>query len=969
MSKSEVRDEAEFEAFSQLATHDPLGTFDPMRRSLEFADSSPIPSICEADETASQGSLPTTNRLRQNRKPDSSSVWKKRIQDRAGGRFQLHKVIGRGGFGEVWEAKQNSLSRVVAVKALRRDRMERYSEDSSKAEVLSMFLSEAQTAAALDHPNILPIYDLGTDGGEEPMIAMKRVRGNPWDDLIYQDRAELPYDEFLEKHLSILEDVCQAVAFAHSRGVLHRDLKAEQVMVGRFGEVLLMDWGLAVVFDNEILNGVQSGTVIEWGTPITSASNPAGTPAFMAPEQTDLIPEYLGPWTDVYLLAGILYQVISGDYPHPGPGSQESFRQARRGYVRPLSEFLKKEATPDQDLIAITERALSKSPKDRPQNAEEFLNQIQEYRRGANRKRQARELVAEAEGQLQKATRYDQYNDAVAKLERAMLLWPGHPDATKTRQTALEKYTSSAIVNGDLVLARLLTDRLEPDDRKELVVQIESEEEALEQRERTRRRASILVRALAAMLLIGAVTSVYIMNGLLQDAKRSQQLTEEAQFATNQGRLDAARFINYFAVTLVPRVNGLNDTKFEQEVLDHAIEYFDKIPEQFISVNDARAHFYALLYTTRMHMESDLPELAKTFLAEAKVIFYEKYKPLTVESGRFIRGSAYDESQLLLVEGRLEAAMGNNMAAVPFYEKALEIARVNTQERPENSPLWSIQAEILIDLFKALYEEGQINVEYFKEALSTIDAGQQLHPDSWFLNYSKATLFQERGNLSSGERARNDYELSYNILEPLVRQYPERKKIKAKLMFAVAEIAQNYALSDDLELSLPFFEKAGLWVEEVPSNLTLGYYGINLTVFYSIWGEALIRTDRHESAKPKLEAVVKTYAAGYEAGDRRDLIANNYSWNLYLYATAIDPDWNAPESRELLVKAETVLQPYMTTDANTMIKATNVFIQNALGNMDEARIYAEELNDLGFNYEGFREVLDNLGIEPKADQE
>ncbi len=258
------------------------------------------------------------------------------------GPFRLHRFIDRGGYGEVWEATQTSLKRTVALKRLRDDLMLDAADERRRTED---FRREALTTAALEHPNIVPVYDAGEDSKGQPQLAMKLVRGKTWKARVEDDR-DLPPDEFLGRHLPILIDVAQAVAFAHSRGVMHRDIKPSQVLVGEFGEALLVDWGLAVCFADGVRTddgggrpGAATGSVRSTADAPTcnhlaSASCPAGTPAFMAPEQTDNVPDRLGPWTDVYLLGGTLYYLLTGTPPRSGMSAAGAFLDGQHGRNR-----------------------------------------------------------------------------------------------------------------------------------------------------------------------------------------------------------------------------------------------------------------------------------------------------------------------------------------------------------------------------------------------------------------------------------------------------------------------------------------------------------------------------------------------------------------------------------------------------------------------------------------------------------
>ena len=224
--------------------------------------------------------------------------------------YQLGRIVGAGGFGEVWQAVQVSLDRVVALKRPRRSSTLPDRVTAATARLgAHLFRQEALVTAQLDHPSIVPVHDLGVDGEGEPVLAMKFVEGRLWTDVIEEQLQTLPVPEFLARNLPILVSVAQAVAYAHARDIVHRDIKPANVMVGEFGEVFLTDWGLAVR-----LAPASAGPEGEAPVPVAC---PAGTAAYMAPEQTEPTADRIGPWTDLYLLGGTLYTLLTGKTPHP----------------------------------------------------------------------------------------------------------------------------------------------------------------------------------------------------------------------------------------------------------------------------------------------------------------------------------------------------------------------------------------------------------------------------------------------------------------------------------------------------------------------------------------------------------------------------------------------------------------------------------------------------------------------------
>lgn len=292
--------------------------------------------------------------------------------------FDLEELIAVGGFGEVWRGRQVSLGRPVALKRLRRDIIRRLQFDvGSLKRYEEAFSNEAIIAASLEHPNIVPIHELGIDEEGYPLLAMKLVRGKPWSRLIREEFNQ-PVKDFLARHLPILASVTQAVAFAHSRGVIHRDIKPSQIMVGEFGEVQLMDWGLALRLD-DMTRGAAANAPHAASTPgIYQASlSTCGTIAFMAPEQATRAIADLSERTDVYLLGATLYYLLTGKPPRTAETSREALRLAIEGLIVPPAEMVAGREVPEQ-LATLAMSALEKDPAARPPTVEDFLAQLRE---------------------------------------------------------------------------------------------------------------------------------------------------------------------------------------------------------------------------------------------------------------------------------------------------------------------------------------------------------------------------------------------------------------------------------------------------------------------------------------------------------------------------------------------------------------------------------------------------------------
>jgi hypothetical protein len=217
----------------------------------------------------------------------------------------IGEVIGEGGMGVVRAATQLSLARRVAVKAPH--------EGASEGEAQRM-LREAWVTGFLEHPGVVPIYDIAR-GSHGPVVVMRRIEGESWSECFTDEKwaAESGARDLLEQNLRVFVRVCEIVEFAHSKGVIHRDIKPANVMIGAFGEVYLLDWGLALALGGEAQRHLQaSATTREIG----------GTLAYAAPEMFDLVDAPFSERTDIYLLGSLLFELTTGSRPHAGSDAE-----------------------------------------------------------------------------------------------------------------------------------------------------------------------------------------------------------------------------------------------------------------------------------------------------------------------------------------------------------------------------------------------------------------------------------------------------------------------------------------------------------------------------------------------------------------------------------------------------------------------------------------------------------------------
>jgi serine/threonine-protein kinase len=287
-------------------------------------------------------------------------------------RYERRGAIARGGMSHVERVHDRLLRRTAAMKTI--------VSDEPGAQL--RFLEEAQIAAQLDHPNIVPVYDLGVDQhGEVSFFTMKLVEGRTLTQEVCALGDARLSPRNLERLLRAFLKACDAVAFAHSRGVVHRDLKPDNVMLGSHGQLYVMDWGVARLIAGE--RPSERGPVIVERPMSSTESTGAivGTPAYMAPEQAQGLVSEADARTDVYGLGGILYFILTERAPRWGTKLVDTYDMALRGEIRPL------EAEPGHPLLPpglkrIALRALSSRPAERHASVEELAREVEELLRG-----------------------------------------------------------------------------------------------------------------------------------------------------------------------------------------------------------------------------------------------------------------------------------------------------------------------------------------------------------------------------------------------------------------------------------------------------------------------------------------------------------------------------------------------------------------------------------------------------------
>lgn len=340
-----------------------------------------------SDEATALQDLDTKVSLESNGSSGDGSVLDA-IRNRAkpASRYQFVAAIERGGMGEVSKVFDPDLRRHLAMKRML----------DEKSASLPRFLEEAQVMGQLDHPNIVPVHELGIDERGRVFFTMKLVKGETLRE-VFERVAAGAGDWNVTRALSVILRVCEAMGFAHAKGVLHRDIKPGNIMVGRFGEVYVMDWGLARVLgrpetrdlrvrsDNDlsVVNTERQdkkGNAPSDSPMYTMDGSVIGTPSYMSPEQAEGFIDRIGPRSDVYAVGALLYRLLAGREPYAEPGLRLSGSQIVHrviaGPPQPLHEFAKNVPA---ELLAIQEKAMARRIEDRYPSMDALADDLRAY--------------------------------------------------------------------------------------------------------------------------------------------------------------------------------------------------------------------------------------------------------------------------------------------------------------------------------------------------------------------------------------------------------------------------------------------------------------------------------------------------------------------------------------------------------------------------------------------------------------
>ncbi len=474
--------------------------------------------------------------------------------------FELETELGAGGMGRVFRARQISLGRDVAVKQLQ--------PTADMPDATQAFESEACITAILEHPNIVPVYDMGVDQGDQIFYSMKLIDGTPWDDLLAKrppgsvdapDGGEID----LRAHLEILLETANAVAYAHSRGIIHRDIKPQNIMVGEYGEVLLVDWGLACALQT---NPDRPTRILD----ISQVLITCGTPVYMPPEISTGQRQWVGPWTDVFMLGAVLFEVLYGVPPREEGSAIDALKVASRNQWA-FPEVISADLEPYHDILRpVLERALATHPHARQPDGKAFANEVRAALRHLDSAELSSEAVADfreveaVQAQLQQerlaggmARHTDQQQTyrtlgrVVAVLEQALHSWPQNAVAQHYIVEAHLLHAFCALSNQEISVVRQQLDMLghmpagvipTPEQSTRAASLKKRLETAIGTRERRRRLIKLLqvsAIVLALIVVVGSVVATLLIRNARDRARLERNHLSQLLIGTASDGLES----------------------------------------------------------------------------------------------------------------------------------------------------------------------------------------------------------------------------------------------------------------------------------------------------------------------------------------------------------------------------------------------------------------------------------------------
>jgi eukaryotic-like serine/threonine-protein kinase len=857
----------------------------------------------------------------------------------SGSRFRILRPHARGGLGQVSVARDEELHREVALKEIQ----ERHADNP---ESRARFMLEAEITGGLEHPGIVPVYGLGQYADGRPYYAMRFIRGDSLQEAAQRfhsnpDKQTDSGERALEFRalLGRFIDVCNAIAYAHSRGVLHRDLKPGNIMLGQYGETLVVDWGLAKAQDSpgstsESVEGPIRPSSIS-GSSATMMGSAIGTPQYMSPEQAAGRLDLLGPAADVYSLGATLYFVLAGCPPFTGAGVEGILRNVERGEFPPPRAINDQIARP---LDAICLKAMALKPEDRYKSPKELAGDIEHWL--------ADEPVsAYREGLPAKAARW----------------------ARKHRTLVVSSFALVAVAAIALGVTTVLVKRQQLLTEAARLQAVEARKQADAARETAQRRFRLALDALNDMVQ-GIQTKLEVRPGtedlrmdLLENArKRVQELLQEAE---RQGNPDQTLVWSYFRMGDVDQVIGdtaaarkeyaraaelaeklaAADPNNSSALSDQGISYINlgMIEQQLGQTQAAFEHYQKALAIRKHRVELD-PKDPKA--QRGLSISYEKLGNVTMQLGRsqdaldFYRQAAmirqaladadaanlqaqYDLSVILERLGNVTILLGQTSDAADFYRKDQAIRERLAKADPTNTEAQrnlSVSYDRLGDAFQRLGKPAE-SQDFYRKALTICETLAEADPKNARVQMDLSISYDKLGDatarLNQAKEAGAFYEKSRAIRERLAAASPANMEVQRNLTVSYNKLGAAALQSGQNQEALGFYRKA-LAIREhlAAADAKSAQFQRDLGSSFEMLGDVTLRLGRN---KESLDFYQKALAIDVRlaAADRKSVEAQRDLLMGYMkIGKAAQAMQNSVKAREWYEKALDVAKRFEKPD-------------------------------------------------------
>lgn len=804
-----------------------------------------------------------------------------------GGRYEILGVLARGGMGVVCRGRDLVLNRPVAVKVMH----ERLVSDRA----ILRFQYEAHITGQLEHPSIPPVHDMGRLDDGRPFLVMKLIQGATLDERIRDEASALHV-------LGVFEAICQAIGYAHSRGVLHRDLKPANIMVGSFGEVQVMDWGLAKELAQTGTDaGDDASPRLPSGTDAdskTMAGSVLGSPAYMPPEQATGSHDRVTTRSDVFGLGGILCAMLTHGPVYDGGDPESTRQQAAQGNVgRAHSRLDLCGAEPG--VVALAKRCLAVDPQERPADGNEVATLVARLRADAEeRARQAElarneALVREAEGRKRRMLIAGSAAVVVAVLMAGIVV--------STRQT------QRAWDAEDEIGRQLLeTQRAKRDEQAAKMKAIDFRNRALNALRAT--LGEDVVKLLGERRDLTANERAY----LDAIARRWQS------FALQEGDDEATRAIqaegHYNVATLWMRMGRRDEARVEFE---RAVDLWKRLAADFPKTRDYRSH----LARTRVNLGAMLHELG---LRQEAVMQFQEALALQKELAAANVANPDDRletARSLHNLAVLSLDLGNRVAAIEQHREGLALVEKLAAEHPEATAARALLAGFhagLGGLFTASGEQAEAEkhfragVTVLEQLVAEVPASRDFRADLAGVHAGWGRLLNDLGRLDEAEE---HYRRSLAIRERLAAEFPGVPDYPSHLSASynnLGNLLTNLRRFDEAEQQ--FRQDVTLREKLVGAYPTVPGYRLDLAAAHMNLGVVLVDQNKQEAAEQeyrKAMAIQEKLVADFpEVRNHHIILAGSYCNFGNLVRDTRGPD----ESLGWFAKAIATLEPLVASD-------------------------------------------------------